>query len=487
MKSPFFNNLGRLVVLCLAATALFTACQPEDDDFADFRPVDFFINADARLINAGETITYQDSSNNASGREWMFEGGNPATSTDAMPTVTYDTDGDYLTFVTTTFADGSSERRRLEITVVPQVVADFTADPPEQTPGNPVTLRNLTQGVGEIPGMLTEADSAIIYQWVIEGYPDTILESNPVVSYDEFGEYDVTLIVTRRSTGFQDTETKENFIKVVPPPVFDPQGVGMSREANAIFIRGLAAYATPNASWLNNVSLTSSGGTSVPLTGASIPSWSDHVLRIDFDNSAMVEGETYNLSYSSSDIVFFNEAVLGPIDMDMRYGGAPEWENIVYAGGNITTSFSLAGGTLNWANTGTNFAWQSNNNHNVFTPFNGFLAQAVNPNTDYTITSSVEGGASFDDIQAVGAEFFFIAEGSVITFSHPVTDVQVVTDGMAGTLTPDGLTLTLTNQPNRNSVNRISIVLENPADIENFVINHNATPDLNLFVTFSRF
>ncbi|MFK8162930.1 MAG: hypothetical protein AB8H12_10755 [Lewinella sp.] len=487
MKPPFFNYLGKLLILCLAATALFTACEPEDDDFFDFRPVDFFINADTRLINAGETITYQDSSSNATSREWTFEGGSPATSSDAMPTVTYDVAGDYLTFVTTNFQDGTKQTRRLAVTVVPQIVADFTADPPEQTPDNPITLQNLTQGVGDIPAVLSEADSAIIYQWVIEGYPDTIWESNPVVSYSEFGEYDATLIVTRRSTGFQDIETKENFIKVVPPPVFDPQGISMNREGNAIFIRGLAAYATPVASWLDNVSLTSSGGAAVPLTGVSVPAWSDHVLRIDIDNSAMVDGDTYNLAYSSTDIVFFNEATLGAIDMDIRYGAAPDWEPIVYAGGNITTSFPLGAGTLNWANTGTSFAWQSNNNHNVLLPFVGFLAQAVNPNTDYTITSSVDGGASFDDIHAVGAEFFFIAEGSVITFSHPVTDVQTVADGMVGSLSPDGLTLTLTTQPNRNSVNRISIILENPADVENLVINHNAMPDLNLFVTFARF
>jgi len=488
MKSRLINHFGKLLLFCLASMAVFTACEPEDEDFFDFRPVDFFVNADKLLINAGETIAYQDSSSNATSREWTFEGGNPATSTDANPVVTYDTDGSFETFVTTTFSDGSKERRRLVAVVVPQVVADFAADPVEQTPGNPVTLRNLTQGVGDIPAVLTEADSAIIYKWVVEGYPDTFRESNPVVQYDEFGEYDVTLIVTRRSTGFTDTETKEGHIKIVPPPVFPVEGIGMGRDGNSIFIRGQAAYSAPNAAWLDDVSLTAEDGTEIGLTGLSVASFSDHVLKIDIDAAAMTDGANYNLSYSSTSIVFFNEATLGAIDEDFRYGAAADWEPIVYAGGNIMTSFPLGAGTLNWANTGTNFAWQSNNNHNALLPFMGFLAQAVNPNTDYTITSSVEGGASFDDIHQVGAEFFFIGPNSVVNFSHPVTDLRTHGDaGLAATISPDGLTMTVTNQPNRNSVNRFSIILENPADIENFVMNHGATPDLNLFITFARF
>ncbi|MEO0734239.1 MAG: hypothetical protein AAFZ52_15490, partial [Bacteroidota bacterium] len=393
MKLPFINYLGKTCLFCLAALAVFTACEPEDEDFFDFRPVEFFVNADGLLINAGETISYQDSSTNAVSREWTFEGGDPATSTDAQPSVTYAMDGVFETFVTTTFEDGSQQRRRLVATVVQQVVADFAADPVEQTPGNPITLTNLTQGVGDIPAVLTEADSAIIYEWIIEGYADTIRESNPVVMYDAFGEYDATLIVTRRSTGFTDQITKEGIIKVVPPPVFPVQGIGFNREGNAILIRGQAAFATPADNWLDNMSLAAADGTEVPLTGASLVSWADNVLKVDFDNSGITSGDAYKLTYNATDIVFFNEATLGPIDMDVRLGGAAQWEQIVYAGGNITTSFSLGGGTLNWANMGTNFAWQSNNNHNALIPFQGFLAQAVNPGVDYTITSSVEGGA----------------------------------------------------------------------------------------------
>ncbi len=491
MKPRFFNYLGKFLIFCLATTALFTACEPEDEDFFDFRPVEFFINADTRLINAQETITYKDSSSNATSREWTFEGGDPATSTDANPTVRYDQAGDYLTFVTTTFQDGTTKRRRLEVEVVPQVEADFAAVPAEQTPDNDVMLQNLTQGVGTIPAVLAEGDSAIIYKWIIEGYPDTIFDSNPVVSYPDFGEYDVTLIVTRRSTGFTDTETKENFIKIVPPPVIQLQGIGINREGNAFYIRGPRAFAAPQASWLSDMSLTHSSGTNVALTGAEIAGFADGgtVLKVSFDAASMTNGDMYNLSYNNTTVVFDNEGTLSEVDFDFRHGaGAPAWEPIVYTGGNISTSFPLGAGTLNWANVGTNFAWQSNNNHNALLVFNGFLAQAVNPSTDYTITSSVEGGASFDDIRAVGTEFFFIGDGSTITFSHPVTDLQTHgNDDLAGILSVDAKTLTVTNQPNRNSLHRFSVILENPADIENFTMNHSATPDLNLFITFARF
>ncbi|MEL7162221.1 MAG: PKD domain-containing protein, partial [Bacteroidota bacterium] len=224
MKPRFLSLARSTLVFSLVAMALvFTACLEEDDDFNNFRPVDFFIDADALSIDQGLPITFNDKSNNATSREWTFEGGTPATSTETNPTVIFADPGVYEIQVATTFNDGSVQRRTLFMEVFPTITADFSVNPVPQTPGNPVQLNNLTQGVGDIPGVRPEADSSILYQWVVEGFNDGDTISwvnNPVVSFDEIGTYDVTLRVLRRATGAIDIIRKTDAIEIIETPVF---------------------------------------------------------------------------------------------------------------------------------------------------------------------------------------------------------------------------------------------------------------------------
>jgi len=196
MKPRLVNYLGRAIFLGLVS-------------FYNFTPVDFFIDADRLFVDQGGTITYEDKSVDAVSREWTFEGGMPTTSTDINPAVTYPDPGLFLTFVTTTFADGSTERRRLEVNILPNVVADFSATPTALQRGGTVQFQNQTTGVGAIPAVLMEGDSAIVYEWFVPGVtPDTLFESNPQITFPETGVYDVYLRVTRRLTGFSDEITK---------------------------------------------------------------------------------------------------------------------------------------------------------------------------------------------------------------------------------------------------------------------------------------
>lgn len=62
----------------------------------DFLPVTADFTADKEQIKEGESISFTSTSNtNVTSWEWTFEGGNPATSTEQNPTVTWGNEGDY--------------------------------------------------------------------------------------------------------------------------------------------------------------------------------------------------------------------------------------------------------------------------------------------------------------------------------------------------------------------------------------------------------
>ncbi|WP_020571032.1 hypothetical protein [Neolewinella persica] len=492
MKPPFFNYLGRLLILCLAATALFTACEPEDDDFFDFRPVDFFISADGLLIDAGESITYKDSSNNASSREWTFEGGIPATSTDATPTVNYAEAGTFLTFVTTTFSDGSKQTRRLTVNVVPQIVADFSANPVQAVIDGPVKLTNLTQGVGTIPPVLSEADSAIIYKWVVEGIADTLRQSNPTISFSAVGTYDVTLIVTRRSTGFTNSITKADFINIVAVPILQPRNVDFDRDGSSFLVttgEPLGAVAGAAA----NFSLVDGAGNAVAITSVEKPVWGDNTIKVNYDAAGLTAGTDYTLSFSGDGILFASESILGAFSSTRTYGGAnPDWLDFLYPemDPNQPLTAMLNGKSFTSDAEGVLYAWGCNPAVNVLNPVDGYRCPGVNAASNYSVVITGDGGATLDDLADVGFELSFLGpDGTTWEFSQPVTDLRFhnTFGNMAqvpeATVSTDGLTVTVNFQGARNGGARITGILESGIAASGLQIKSLAPEDANAYVT----
>jgi PKD repeat protein len=79
-----------------------------DKDLGAHTPAADF-TADVTTINEGETVTFTDlSTNNPTSWAWTFEGGEPATSIEESPTVTYATPGTYAVTLTTSNAAGTS-------------------------------------------------------------------------------------------------------------------------------------------------------------------------------------------------------------------------------------------------------------------------------------------------------------------------------------------------------------------------------------------
>ncbi len=124
------------------------------------------------------TVTFtNNSSANATSFEWTFEGGDPAASTDAEPTVTFDQPGIYQVTLVASNAAGSSTSTAT-ITVNGPPTAGFTA----QTAGLSVVLTNTS----------TNATS---YAWDF-GDGNTSTAANPTHTYGSTGMYTVVLRAT---------------------------------------------------------------------------------------------------------------------------------------------------------------------------------------------------------------------------------------------------------------------------------------------------
>lgn len=220
------------------------------------------------------------SSANATGYAWTFEGGTPATSTEANPVVTFDQPGVYTVTLTVSNSAGSATTTST-ITVNGLPAPGFTSqtaglsilltnsssnadtyfwdfgDGGTSTEANPthdyatpgtytVTLRAENEcgaavfsqtveiagaapiaafSAGELKGCVPftvqftdqSAGNPTAWQWTFPGgTPPTSAEQNPSVSYSDTGAYSVTLVVTNPFGS--NTVTQTNYIQVIDVP-----------------------------------------------------------------------------------------------------------------------------------------------------------------------------------------------------------------------------------------------------------------------------
>ncbi|MFM7399442.1 MAG: PKD domain-containing protein, partial [Bacteroidota bacterium] len=129
---------------------------------------------------AGVTVQFKDlSAGDPTAWQWTFEGGNPATSSEQNPSVTYTVPGTYSVSLQATNIYGSNTSSQTGyVTIIGAPVAGFDYSAVLGT----VTFNSTSQG----------ADS---YLWNF-GDGGTSTEANPVHVYNQSGTYTVTLTVT---------------------------------------------------------------------------------------------------------------------------------------------------------------------------------------------------------------------------------------------------------------------------------------------------
>jgi len=144
-------------------------------------------------INEGETVTFTDLSTGADHIAWSFEGGSPATSTDATVTVTYATAGTYTATITAYNADESQNATKsvsIEVSGV-ELSASFTTDPAYT---DLYVYRTLSVERGTTVTYTDASTGADHIAWAFEGgSPATSTESVVAVTYNTAGSYTTTL------------------------------------------------------------------------------------------------------------------------------------------------------------------------------------------------------------------------------------------------------------------------------------------------------
>lgn len=148
------------------------------------------------------TISFSNSSSNATAYKWDF--GDGETSTATNPSHTYQQDGVYEVTLVATNECGSVTVTD-EFTIATPPSAGFSA---VQTSGcQPFEVQFSNES----------SANAANFSWLMPGaYPASSNEPNPVVTYGEPGDYSVTLIVSNAAGN--DTLTQSNLITVLPLP-----------------------------------------------------------------------------------------------------------------------------------------------------------------------------------------------------------------------------------------------------------------------------
>ncbi|MBI1228398.1 MAG: PKD domain-containing protein [Bacteroidetes bacterium] len=187
------------------------------------------------------TVSFVDlSSPNTTSWSWNFPGGNPTSSLQQFPTVTYNSPGSYTVSLTVTNpAGGDNETKNGFITVGSSPTAvDFTSS----VNGNTVTFTSsVTNPAGSGP---------IMYSWDF-GDGGTSTLANPTHTYAAGGSYGVTLTVTN-SCG---SAIKANAVTILVPPV-----AGFSA-TNTSGCAPLTVSYTSTSSGANSYAWTFPGGT----------------------------------------------------------------------------------------------------------------------------------------------------------------------------------------------------------------------------------
>lgn len=194
--SHFYTMDGTYTVVLTASNACGTATSTQT--LTVTTPPSASFTATGNNGCAPLTVSFTNtSSSNAASYSWQFPGGNPASSTETNPVVTYETPGVYAVILTASNAAGNSTVTQTDYVVVGGVptAGFFTA-----INGAEISFSNISNG-GQT------------YSWNF-GDNTTSAEESPVHTYTD-GTYTVVLITTNNCGA----DTTSQVLTVVTPPV----------------------------------------------------------------------------------------------------------------------------------------------------------------------------------------------------------------------------------------------------------------------------
>ncbi len=162
-------------------------------------------NATFTAVTNGLEAVFNSSGSVADAYSWNF--GDGGTSNNANPTHIYAVGGTYTVTLTVT-NDCGTDVHTLVVSITGAPVAQFSAN--AVLGCVPFVVQYINQSSGTVNN----------FSWVFQGgSPATSNNSNPVVTYNSPGVYDVTLTVSNNAGS--DVEFRDNYITVLPAPVSD--------------------------------------------------------------------------------------------------------------------------------------------------------------------------------------------------------------------------------------------------------------------------
>ena len=160
-------------------------------------------NADATTICHGDEVHFTDNSiGDPTSWEWTFEGGDPATSTEENPTVSYAASGSFNVTLTVQNVDGEENTLSSDAFItVNSLEAAFSASTTDLCDQEQVLFTDNTDC------------NATSWEWTFEGGdPATSTEQNPTVTYNTAGVYSVTLVAHNGDE--ESTITEDSYLTV---------------------------------------------------------------------------------------------------------------------------------------------------------------------------------------------------------------------------------------------------------------------------------
>ena len=312
--NKYLGSLGVLLTLLL----LLPACDDDFDVREGIREVMFKVTANTKLITAGESITYIDSSLNVSSRTWTFEGGDIPTSNQTEQVVNYDSAGQYSTTLEVTFSDGEKQDRMFLVNIEPKVAAAFDANLRTIVVGSNVEFTNLSTGL-ENPANVTAINdetmerAAPVYQWEFEGgAPATSTQKDPVVTYSSTGTFRVRLTATRYAPEYANSVVEEGFINVVDVNVISPATVTLTKFGSQLNLNYPEGFSEVSGDELANFSLSVDGADN-PLTSLEIDPNDDQVLILKPTTPIVEVNQSIVLNYSGGSIFATSGSLVAPI------------------------------------------------------------------------------------------------------------------------------------------------------------------------------
>ena len=168
------------------------------------KPVANFNTNNNTVIIGDYANIIDNSGNNPTFWKWTFTGGSPSTSTYNYPSVRYDQPGVYDVKLVASNAGGSDSITKIgyiTVTMPPKPLANFYSNTTNTTLGSTVYFYDYS----------TNAPNT--WKWTFSGgTPSTSILQNPYITYNSYGDYNVSLKVT--NAGGADSIVKTGYIRV---------------------------------------------------------------------------------------------------------------------------------------------------------------------------------------------------------------------------------------------------------------------------------